>query len=86
MLGMDADVILERIGAQLRALRLERGLTQAALADRAGLPRLKVVHAEAGRGSVSAGAYARLLGALGAEVKLVPTRRPTLDELDEFLK
>ncbi|MEF7615131.1 helix-turn-helix transcriptional regulator [Aquincola sp. MAHUQ-54] len=83
---MDADLLLERVGAQLRELRLQRGLTQAALAERVGLPRLKVVQAEAGRATVSAGAYARLLGALGAELKVVPARRPTLDELEDFLK
>ena len=81
---MDSDTILKRLGAQLRSQRLERGLTQAELALRAGLPRLKVLHVEAGRSSASAGAYARVAGALGFELASVPARRPTLDELDEF--
>jgi HTH-type transcriptional regulator / antitoxin HipB len=83
---MDADTLLSRLGAQLRAQRLERGLTQAELAQRAGVPRLKVVHVEAGRPTTSAVAYARVAGALGMEFGSMPARRPTLDELDEFLK
>lgn len=83
---MDADTILTRLGAQLRSQRLERGLTQAEVARRAGLPRLKVLQVEAGRGSASAGAYARVAGALGFELASVPARRPTLDDIGEFLK
>jgi transcriptional regulator with XRE-family HTH domain len=83
---MTPDTTLTRLGAQLRRQRLERGLTQAALALRAGLPRLKVVHIEAGHASVSAGAYARLAGALGQELVSETARRPTLDEMSEFLK
>lgn len=82
---MDDAIILQRLGAQLRQLRRQRGLTQAALAAQAGLPRLKVVQMEAGRGSVSAGAYARLLGTLGAELTAAPARRPTLDEIGQLL-
>lgn len=83
---MTPDNTLTRLGAQLRRQRLERGLTQAELALRAGLPRLKIVQVEAGHGTVSAGAYARVAGALGLELASVPARRPTLDELGEFLK
>lgn len=85
ILFMDDAIILHRLGTQVRQLRRQRGLTQAALATLAGLPRLKVVQVEAGYGSVSAGAYARLLGTLGAEVLAMPARRPTLDEIEQLL-
>lgn len=83
---MNTDPILTQLGTQLRSQRLERGLTQADLALRAGLPRLKVVQIEAGRATVSAGAYARVAQALGFDLASVPKRRPTLDDMGEFLK
>lgn len=82
---MDTETILERLGRQLRAQRTQRGLTQAQIAERAGVPRLKVVHVEAGRPSVAASAYARVASALGQEFTSTPARRPTLDELEDFM-
>ncbi|CAN5133255.1 hypothetical protein BH11PSE9_BH11PSE9_02360 [soil metagenome] len=82
---MDEEIILSRLAAQVRDLRLQRGLTQAALAERAGVPRLKVVQVEAGNGSVAARTYARLIGSLGAELSAAPARRPTLDEIGKLL-
>lgn len=82
---MAAETLLNRLGAQLRTQRLQRGLTQSDVAVRAGLPRLKVVHVEAGRPTVSALAYARVAAALGLELSSVPARRPTLEEMKGFL-
>ncbi|MBP8098247.1 MAG: helix-turn-helix transcriptional regulator [Arenimonas sp.] len=69
----------------MRRLRQQRGLTQAALATRAGVPRLKVIQVERGDSSVSIGAYAQIASALGAEFSVLPARRPTLDEIRELM-
>jgi transcriptional regulator with XRE-family HTH domain len=78
---MDAITILHRLGQQLRAARTARGLTQAQVAERTGMPRLKVVQVEAGKETVAIGYYARVAGGLGMQVNLEPARTPTLDEL-----
>jgi transcriptional regulator with XRE-family HTH domain len=83
---MSAQIALSRLGGDLRQMRTLRGLTQAEVALRAGLPRLKVIQAEAGKPTVSVAAYASIAGALGGEVSVVPARRPTLDEIDALLK
>ncbi len=83
---MDCETILERLGQQLRLARLNRGLTQADVGQMACLPRLKVIHVEAGRATVSVAAFARVASALGVEFKLTHSRRPTLEELPGFLK
>ena len=82
---MDRLTLLTRLGSALRDLRQQRGLTQAALAARAGVPRLKVIQVEKGDSSVSIGAYAQIASALGAEFTVLPARRPTLDEVRELM-
>jgi transcriptional regulator with XRE-family HTH domain len=72
---------LIQLGAALRQARSERGLTQAALAERAGIPRLKVIQVEAGDERVASRYYAFVVAALGQRLNLQPARRPTLDEL-----
>jgi transcriptional regulator with XRE-family HTH domain len=72
---------LIQLGAALRQARSERGLTQAALAERAGIPRLKVIQVEAGDERVASRYYALVVAALGQRLGLQPARRPTLDEL-----
>lgn len=76
---------LLRLGRALRDARKQRGLAQAALAESAGVPRLKVIQVEKGEGSVSMRAYATVASALGMEFALVPTQRPTLDEVAAML-
>lgn len=83
---MDAETLLARLGRQLREARGLRGLTQAQLADAAGLPRLKVIQVEAGKPTVSVLAFAQTASALGLEFKLETARRPTLEELPDFLR
>lgn len=82
---MDRETILSRVSSSLRAARKRRGLTQAQVADQAGLPRLKVIQVERGDASVSVGAYAQVSAALGLELALTPARRPTLDEVAGLL-
>lgn len=81
---MDAILLLSRLGGQIRDLRKNRGLTQAALAQRAGITRQKLIEIEQGADSVAAGYYARAIAALGAELRTVPARMPTLEELKDI--
>ena len=59
-----------RLGARLRELRLEAGLTQAELARRTGIHRPNIARVEAGRHTPSLETLARLATAIG-----VPTTR-----------
>lgn len=78
---MDYSLISLRLGEQLRQRRLNRGLTQAALASLACITRQKVIAIEKGDLSVGMMAYARVLAALDAELNVVPAAMPTLDEI-----
>lgn len=75
---------LQRIGKALREMRTRRGLTQAAVARLAGVGRRKVIEVEQGAESVSVRAYAAVADALGADLSLVPSRHPTLEEVGEL--
>ncbi|MDQ0125506.1 transcriptional regulator with XRE-family HTH domain [Pseudomonas lini] len=81
---MDYTLLASRLGKQIRVKRMNRGHTQAQLADLAGLTRQKVIAVEKGALSVSMVAYARVLGALDCEITVVPAAMPTLEELDEL--
>lgn len=81
---MDTSVITQRLGDQIRAMRLNRGYTQAQLAKLAGVTRQKLIEIERGSPSVSMNAYARVIAALGSEFKLVPVALPTLEELEDL--
>jgi len=65
------------LGPDLRRLRDARGLTQAALAERAGLSRIFIAKVEAGDRLPSWPTFDRLARLLGArvEVRLVRQRR-----------
>lgn len=81
---MDISIITQRLGQQVRSMRLNRGYTQADLAKLAGVTRQKLIEIEKGSLSVSMNAYARVIAALGSEVKLVPVTLPTLEELEDL--
>ena len=78
---MDAELILVRLGTEVRAARKRRGLTQADLARLAGMTRQKVAAIEAGDGTVGALYYGKVLGAMSLELQTVPARWPVLEEL-----
>lgn len=78
---MDYLLLTQRLGQQIRERRLNRGLTQAGLADIAGITRQKVIAVEKGSISVGMTAYARVLGALDCELSVVPAAMPTLEEV-----
>lgn len=81
---MDYQVLSQRIGSQIREMRRNRGLKQADLARISGVTRQKLIEIEKGSTSVAMNAYARVLGTLGCEVKLVPAALPTLDEVQDL--
>jgi len=76
---------VKAMGAKLKAMRQSRGLRLVDVAERAGIPRLKVIHVEAGRPGVAVSSYARVAAALGAQFQLVPAQRPTLEEIGALL-
>jgi HTH-type transcriptional regulator/antitoxin HipB len=79
---MDISTLTQRLGRQIREKRLNRGLTQFALAEFASLPRQKVIAIEKGSLSVAINAYARVLVALDCELTVIPAAMPTLDEIE----
>ncbi|WP_454833903.1 MULTISPECIES: helix-turn-helix transcriptional regulator [Pseudomonas] len=81
---MDYSLLIYRLGKQIREKRMNRGLTQAKLAELAGLTRQKVIAVEKGTLSVSMSAYARVLDALDCEFAVIPAAMPTLEELGEL--
>lgn len=77
------EAVLEELGQRLRRTRLERDLSQAALADEAGVERKAVQRIEAGE-SVRIVSFVRVLRALGlldALDRLVPEPAPSPIEL-----
>lgn len=78
---MDYSLIAQRLGEQIRQRRLNRGLTQEAIASLAGITRQKVIAIEKGELSVGMMAYARVLAALDSELTVVPAVLPTLDDI-----
>jgi HTH-type transcriptional regulator / antitoxin HipB len=81
---MDRSFDLQRLGQAFRALRMNRGLTQQEVAERAGITRLTVIRIEDGRDSVSIRNHSRLAAALGAELNAVVRTRPTFEEMGAF--
>lgn len=83
---MDTYTLMTNLGRQIKLLRKRRGLTQAALAERAGMARSKVVLLEQGQGSVAFESYARVVAALDASFLLEATQRPTFEELGDVYR
>jgi transcriptional regulator with XRE-family HTH domain len=79
-------LLLSSIGEQIATRRKASGLTQIALAKKAGVGRSTLDSLENGRmGELGYSKVSNILSALGLELKLqeTSTRRPTLDELME---
>lgn len=64
----DTDGHLRKLGAAIRAARLERALSQEALADAAGIDRSHMGKIERGERNVSVLNVVRVSGALGVTV------------------
>lgn len=83
---MDYSLLISRLAKQIREKRMNRGLTQAHLAQLAGLTRQKVIAVEKGSPSIGMVAYARVLGALDCELTVIPAAMPTLEELGDLFE
>lgn len=81
---MNRSFDLQKLGQAFRALRMNRGLTQQEVAERAGITRLTVIRIEDGRDSVSIRNHSKLAAALGAELGTVVRTRPTFEEMEKF--
>ncbi len=78
---MDYFLFIARLGDQLREKRIGRGLTQAQLADLAGLTRYKVIAVEKGTFAGGMIAYARRMGALDCVLGCGPAALTTHERL-----
>jgi transcriptional regulator with XRE-family HTH domain len=74
--GSEGSALLTRVGAEVRRLRLERGLTQRELADRSGVVQQNLSLYERGQAEPRLSTLERLLDALDAEIVVVPRRQP----------
>lgn len=83
---MDYSLLISRLGNQIREKRMNRGLTQAQVAELAGMTRYKVIAIEKGTLSVGMIAYARILAALDCELAVIPAAMPTLEELGDLFE
>lgn len=83
---MDPLLLVERLGQQLREMRQQRGLTAMQLAERAGITRQKLAEIEKGKPTVSMFFYAKVIAVMSSEMKVVPARKPTFEELREVFK
>jgi transcriptional regulator with XRE-family HTH domain len=81
----DFESSVMSMGANLKEMRQARGLRLVDVASMAGIPRLKVIHVEAGRPGVAISSYARVSAALGAQLQVVPAQRPTLEEIGALI-
>ncbi len=69
--AIDEDAVQKRLGANIKRRREEAGLTQAVLAERAGIHRTFLNQVENGRKGVTIGVLVRLAVALGATPALL---------------
>lgn len=83
---MDATLLIERLGTQIAQMRKNRGLTLVELAAQSGMTRQKLAEVEKGSATVSMSFYAKALAALDSEIKVVPARRPSFEELREVFR
>ncbi|WP_370588155.1 helix-turn-helix domain-containing protein [Pseudomonas abietaniphila] len=79
-------MLIERLGTQIAQMRKTRGLTLVELAAQSGMTRQKLAEVEKGSPTVSMNFYAKALAALDAELKVVPARRPSFEELREVFR
>jgi transcriptional regulator with XRE-family HTH domain len=83
---MDPELLIQRLGQQIKDMRTQRGMTIIELAARANVTRQKLSEIEKGKLTVSMFLYAKVLSALSSELKVVPARRPVFEELREVFQ
>ncbi|WP_312935777.1 helix-turn-helix domain-containing protein [Pseudomonas sp.] len=80
---MSESLIAERFGRQITLMRERRGISKVQLARLAGVTRQKIAEVERGQTTVALSYYCLVLSALGCELEVVPSRLPTLEELQD---
>jgi DNA-binding XRE family transcriptional regulator len=79
------DVILLRLADQVRSMRIERGLSQSALAAAASVNRKTIIELEKGSAGIALGTVVAVLESTGGELSVMPTSKPTTVELRSLL-
>lgn len=74
MVKIDKEKERKRMGQRIADLRREKGMTQQAIADGAGLQRCHVARIEAGRYSVGLDTLAAIGEAMDMEIDYVPKK------------
>lgn len=82
---MDRARTVRDLGALVARHRREQGLTQAALAERAGVSREWLGRLERGSMRLEIGRVLMVLGALGLALSAVPLPAEPESDLDDFL-
>jgi HTH-type transcriptional regulator/antitoxin HipB len=83
---MDASLLVERLGRQIKTMRKARGQTLIELSAHAGITRQKLSEIENGSLTVSIHFYAKVLASLKTELSVVPARLPVFEELHEVFR
>lgn len=73
---MEEPTIRTQIGARVKELRTERGLSMQQLADAAGITKANVCNIEAGKYSVGIDVLYRVAVSLDAEIRIVRLDQP----------
>jgi transcriptional regulator with XRE-family HTH domain len=76
----DVEKTIKRLGTNLRTARLRRNLTHQEVAQKLGVSRYVVAHAEGGKPSTSIAIYLGLLWTYGLLDQLDPVADPSEDE------
>lgn len=79
------DVILLRLAHQIRSMRVQRGLSQSALAAAASVNRKTIIELEKGAAGIALGTVVAVLESMGGELSVVPASKPTTVELRSLL-
>jgi len=79
------DMILHRLADQIRGMRTQRGLSQAALAAAAGVNRKTIIELEKGAPGIALGTVVAVLESMGGELSVIPASQPTTAEVQALL-
>jgi transcriptional regulator with XRE-family HTH domain len=69
------------IGALIRSIRIQLGMSQSALARRAGVPQPTVSRIERGRGDTTLSTLHKILGAISCDLVVSPLLRDSVDSI-----
>jgi transcriptional regulator with XRE-family HTH domain len=75
---------LTELAARIKSQRRAAGLTVAELSARTGIPARSIVRMESGDPSAPIGRVSLVLQSLGHDLAIVPTSRPSLEDLSSI--